>query len=251
VIIRPAGADLLCIRQPDHAALAARIAASWCADGLPDRPTHPLVLRATARHDIGWEDEDAAPRVDPATGHPFDFIGSPLEVRQRLWPRAVARLATDDAYVAALVAQHALTVYRRFERDPAWRAFFADLERRRDDLVVEAAAPGAGTAGRAPVDIRGFLADYTIVGLCDLFSLIFCSGWREPYLMEGYTAILVGDRLTVSPDPFGGLAVPLAVTARRIRARRHESDADLRAALEAAPATVLTGVAIGGPAPIS
>ena len=51
--------------------------------------------------------------------------------------------------------------------------------------------------------------------------------------------------IRVTPDPFGGRAVPLAVTARRIPARRYASDADLRDAVAAAPPVMLRGVAQG------
>jgi hypothetical protein len=239
MIVRPDGSNLLLIRQPDHAALAGRIMTAWRADGFPTRATRDRVLDATHRHDIGWEPEDVAPRVDPATGAPYDFINAPLAQRQGLWPRAIDRLTPEDPYVAALVAQHALTVYRRYEHEPDWREFFRTLQERRDDLFAKYPAP----------DGLDFLSDYTIVGLGDLFSLIFCNGWPEPYLMESYQAILQGDRLTIAPDPFEGASVPLMVEARRVPARPYASDADLRATLADAPTVRLTGVAVGAPLP--
>jgi hypothetical protein len=239
MIVRDEGSHLVCVTQPDHAALAGRLIEAWLADGFPDRPTRARVLRATTLHDIGWEEEDAAPRVNPETGHPFDFISSPADLRQRLWPRAVDSLARDDAYVAALVAQHALTVYRRYQHDPAWREFFPRLERMRDDLYAE-------------VPFTSFLQDYSLVGIGDLFSLVFCNGWTDPHLIEGYQAILRGDVLTIAPDPFGGLAVPFDVPARRLPARRYASDTELREAWAAAPESTLTGIAVGRPAlPVS
>jgi hypothetical protein len=159
-----------------------------------------------------------------------------LSVRQGVWPRAIDRLAVEDYYVAALVAQHALTVYRRYSGDPDWQPFFQQMELRRDDLV-------------APDALPTFLQDYTIVGVGDLFSLIFCTGWREPYLMESYQAILHGDCLRIAPDPFEGATVPLDVEARRIPARVYTSDADLRATLTEAPIVRLSGTAAGAPLP--
>jgi hypothetical protein len=238
MIVRPDGDAWLCITQPDHARLSGVLMAHWCADGFPERLTRARVLDATARHDLGWAVEDAAPRIDPDRGEPYDFVSAPVAVRQAIWPRAVAALAREDTYVAALVAQHALTVYRRYQHDPAWREFFPRLEALRDDLVAETTPEGR----------TSFLLDYTIVGLGDLCSLIFCNGWPEPYLMEGYRAILTGDRLTLSPDPFGGLAVPFEVPARRVPRRRYRSDDEFRDTLAGAPLVTLTGMAIGGPA---
>jgi hypothetical protein len=241
MIVRPDGPDhLLLIRQPDHAELAGRIMTAWRADKFSERPTRERALRATSQHDVGWitglDGGDDAPRVNPETGAPFGFVDAPLSVRQGVWPRAIDKLAAEDTYVAALVAQHALTVYRRYSGDPEWQPFFRQMELRRDDLV-------------APDAFSTFLLDYTIVGLGDLFSLIFCSGWRDPYLMESYQAILHGDCLRIAPDPFEGATVPLDVEARRIPARAYRSDADLRATLVEAPIVRLAGTATGAPLP--
>jgi hypothetical protein len=234
MIVRHVEGRLLCLTQPDHAALAGRLAEAWTADGVPNRPTRDRLITAITRHDVGWTSEDEAPRFDAATHGPCGFVAAPLEVRQGAFVRGVEALAGDDSYVAALVAQHGLTVYRRFQHDPAWRSFFPDLERRRDDLFA--------AGGPAPF---GFLRDYTLLGLCDLFSLVFCNGWREPHLMEGYEAILEGDRLLVTPDPFGGAEIELAVPARALPLRPYWSQADLDAAWTEAAQTTLTGRAVG------
>jgi hypothetical protein len=245
MIVRHDSADLVCITQPDHAALAGRLIEAWCADGFPTRPTRARVVRATSLHDTGWEDIDAAPQVDLDTGAPFDFLSAPVDLRQSLWPRAVTTLAQDDPYIAALVAQHALTVYRRHQHDPVWRSFFPRLERLRDDLYDEARQ-------RATAPLTSFLQDYSLVGIGDLCSLVFCNGWTEPHLIEGYQAILRGSVLTIAPDPFGGLAVPFDVRARRLPARRYRSDTELQDAWAAATPVTLTGLAVGEPAmPVS
>ncbi len=238
MIVRQTEGRLLCLSQPDHAALAGQLAAAWVADGLPGRPTRDLVVEAVRVHDIGWTTEDRLPRFDPATHGPHGFITAPLDVRQAAFPRGVEMLAAGHAYVAALVAQHGLTVYRRFQHDPAWVGYFPALERRRDDLFGRVSAE----TGTAPLT---FLQDYTVLGLCDLFSLVFCNGWREPHRMEGYEAVLEGDRLVVTPDPFGGSTVALDVPARALPGRPYWSQADLDAAWAEAEPARLTGCAIG------
>jgi Protein of unknown function (DUF3891) len=238
MILRRDGADWLYINQVDHSRLAGRLMDAWKADGFPARPTRARALRATSEHDLGWQTPDAAPVVTPQ-GAPADFTTVPLDIKQPPFGRAVAALETEDPYVAALVAQHAITVYRRYAADPAWHDFFRHLEARRDDLVATA----------APAGLDSFLLDYAIVGLGDLFSLVFCNGWPDPYLMESYQAILRDDRLTISPDPFDGATVALEVVARRIPARTYASDQDLRDTLAQAASLPLTGVAIGAPLP--
>src|SRR5262249_51963104 len=254
MIIRRFDADLLLIAQVDHAALAGRIMAAWRVDGFPGRPTRARVLEATSRHDLGWQIVDAAPSVDPETGTPYEFVNAPLDVRQGVWVRALEQLAPQDSYVAALVAQHALAVYRRFASTPGWEAFFPGIERRRDDLL---AAHG--------MSLDTLLTDYVFVGMGDLWSLVFCSGWQEPYVRDGYRAMLHdstipreradagvvhGGRLEITPDPFEGAALPLDVPAWRVPARRYTSDADLRETVARAPIVHLTGVA-GAAASIS
>jgi hypothetical protein len=234
MIVRHAGDRLLCLTQPDHAALAGRLAEAWMADGVPTRPTRSRLLAAVASHDVGWTDEDRAPRFDSQSHGPHGFVTAPLEVRQGAFVRGVEMLAGGDPYVAALVAQHGLTVYRRYQHDPDWQAFFPGLERRRDDLVA--------ANGHAPF---GFLQDYTVLGLCDLFSLVFCNGWREPHLMEGYEVVLERDRLVVTPDPFGGAEIEFDVPARALPLRPYWSQADLDAAWAAAVPTTLPGRAVG------
>jgi hypothetical protein len=249
MIVRRTDFDLLLITQPDHAALAGRIMEAWRADGLPDRPTRAAVLGATHVHDLGWTPLDAEPRVDPDSGAPYEFTNAPLADRQELWPRAIDEIAPQDPYVAALVAQHALTVYRRFAPTPGWEEFFPAMEQIRDDLftsLIVRSAERSEFGGDFP-GLDQFLQDYALVGLGDLFSLIFCNGWTDPYLQESYQAILQGETLTISPDPFDGATVPLAVPARRVPARRYVSDADLRDTLASAPIVHLTGTAVGAP----
>jgi hypothetical protein len=249
MIVRHLDSDLLLIAQADHAALAARIMASWRADGFRGWPTRGRVLEATRQHDIGWQTEDAAPRIDPETGFPYDAVNAPIEARQGAWPRAIDRLAPDDPYVGALVAHHAWTVYRRFAAAPDWEEFFSHMERRRDALLATQESC-----------LDTFVRDYAIVGMGDRWSLLFCYGWREPNLREGYRAMLLNSakrqeqldagivdagRLEITPDPFDGGSVPLDVSAWRIAARRYRSDTDLRDTLACAPIVHLTGTAIG------
>ena len=116
-------AERLFITQPDHARLAAEAIARWHDDGFATHPRRDVILLAAREHDNGWLEEDEATYLDP-DGVPLDFVSAPLEVRQRLWPRAVDRVAVRDPYAAALIAQHAITVYAHYGNEPGWTAFF-------------------------------------------------------------------------------------------------------------------------------
>jgi hypothetical protein len=242
------GSSLLFITQPDHAALASRMMTAWRGEGFLARHTRQAVLYATKEHDVGWTEEDLAPRVDASSGRPFDFINLPRDARQAVWRRALPRLAATSTYVAALVAQHALTIYRRHRMDPAWSTFFADMEAARDAWYMAGIRPDGTSGGPLdpPVHERlSFLQDYALVRLGDLLSLTFCLRWTAPQEFEGYSIWAEGDAVQVSPDPFEGAVVPIEVSARRLPRREFSSDEDLRSALAGAPPEPLTGRLVG------
>ena len=121
MIVRPFADRLELITQPDHARLA-RTIMDHCVP-LQNRTRRDAILLAISEHDSGWAGPDAAPVVNPATGRVFDFMNAPPGVRQAVWPRSIAALE-GDPWAAALVAQHALTVYDRFRSDRDWTSFF-------------------------------------------------------------------------------------------------------------------------------
>ena len=226
IIRRLAETDLF-ITQPDHAHLAERVM-RWCV-ALSDHPRRLSVLRAVREHDNGWAEPDAAPLIDPATGEPFDFIHVPAEVRQDVWPRGITRLV-DDPWSAALVAQHAVVVYDRYRGDPAWHRFFPAMEAQRDALVQ-------ASGGR----IEDLVADYRLVRLGDLISLMFCTGWTEPQQFEEWTITRADDDVVIHPNPFGGEVLAIDVPARQLPHRTYRSDEELRQALSTAASTVHRG----------
>ncbi len=239
MIVRADGDGLVLVTQPDHAALAAAFLEQWRADGLPVHPLHADIILATRHHDIGWAAEDVAPRVNTDTGDPFDFITMPDPVRQSVWPRALDLLA-DTPYQAALVAQHALTLFRRYDTDPSWQRFLRAMEAHRDALfrACQDTMPGA--------NLPSFLQAYAWLSIADLLSLIVCSGWTDTFDADQYRAVRQGDVLTVSPDPFGGVVVPYRVAGRRLERRRYRSDDDLRDAYACADTEWTTGTVVGG-----
>jgi hypothetical protein len=235
MIVRPADGVLQAITQPDHAALAGRIMSHWTA--LADHPRRAPILLAVAEHDNGWQEPDAAPLIDPASGRVADFMTAPIAVRQGVWPRAVARLASDP-WAAGLVAQHAAFVYSRFRGDPAWAGFFAEMEASRDAHV---------RAGSRRLD--ELFEDYAFVRLGDLISLTFCAGWTDEQDHAGYRVRRDGAHLTVTPDPFDRRTIAFDIQARELPDRRFDSDEDLRRTLAAAPVVTLNGTVSSLPAP--
>ena len=226
MIVRTDETKIQLITQPDHAHLARRV--MECCASLRMHPRRASILHAVGEHDNGWTEEDEAPVIDAMTGEILDFIHAPVAVRQRVWPRAVARLA-DDPWTAALVAQHALTAYDRYRQDPEWTEFFDRMTALRDDLVR--------ASGGALADL---LEDYLYVRLGDLISLSFCLGRSGEQQFADYTIQSSGDgRVLVSPDLFGGATVPMDVTARELPKQGFATEEELHRAFgQAGPVTL-------------
>lgn len=231
MIVRAAGEVVQLMTQPDHAHLARTIMEHCVA--LAARPRREAILHAIGEHDNGWAEEDAAPTVNPDTGHVADFVSVRLGVRHAVWPRGIARLA-DDPWAAALVAQHALTVYDRFRTEAAWTPFFTEVAAARDAML---------RASGLPLD--ALVADYPFVRLADLISLTFCTGWREEQRFADWTVQLSGTRVVVTPDAFGWAEIPIEISAREIRSQPFRSDAEVRDALNEAKTRTLRGEVSG------
>jgi hypothetical protein len=233
MIVRRADDKVQLITQPDHAHLA-RTIMERCVE-LAARPRRAAILHAVGEHDRAWAAYDAAPTVNPATGYVADFVGVPLGVRQGVWPRTIEQLA-DDPWAAALVAHHAATVYGRFRPLAEWASFFAEMEATRDALLA--------ASGLTLDDLQ---ADYPFLRLGDLISLAFCTGSTDEQRYAQWTLQPSATRIGVTPDPFGGSVVALEIQARELPFQPFRSDAELRAALSAAPTTTLRGEVAGRP----
>jgi hypothetical protein len=237
MIVRHTAGLLHLITQPDHAALARRVMEHWRS--LDHHPRRASVLLAIGEHDNGWQEPDSAPTIDPATGRVHDFINAPIAVRQDVWPRAVERLS-HDPWAAALVAEHAVTVYGRFRQDAEWDRFFSEMEAMRDRLIA--------TATQSSQQLE---EDYPFVRIGDLISLVFCNQWQQETYRD-WMFRLDGDRVLVTPDlsdgasakadGFGGADVPIEITAIELDDRPFASDAELRNAMQRAPRISLRGV---------
>ncbi len=232
MIVRAADGLLHLISQPDHAALARRIMERWAP--LHGAERRQSVLLAVEEHDNGWQELDTNPALDPGTGKILDFITIPTPAKQAVWPRGIARLAPQDPWAAALVAQHALIIYERFREDQEWTDFFEAISATRDTLVSE--------SGRTTAQL---VHDYGYVRIGDLLSLVFCNQWQEPQSYDRWAFRLDGATVRVTPDGFDARDVPIAVTAREIRDVPYQSDLELQAAIRTAPWITLHGVVSG------
>jgi hypothetical protein len=231
VIIQARDATLLLVTQPDHAALSGRIMEQWRDGGFPSHPRRESILLAIREHDNGWQEVDRAPLFDASTHGLLDFASAPAGVRRAIWPRGVNRLA-GDPWAAALVAQHAVHVYRHYRGDPRWAPFFQELEALRRAHLARARG----------LTFDDLLADYFFVRMGDLLSLTFCNGWQEAPEQPGYAICFSDSRLIVTPDPFAGRTIAFSAPARALPQRPFESEQEARDLFLAAPVNPLEGV---------
>lgn len=241
MIIQAAGPGALLITQPDHAALSARIMTAWRDRDFDRHPRRSSVLLAIGQHDNGWREVDAAPVLD-TSGRMLDFMNVPADTRRAIWPRGVRRLVSNP-WAAALVAQHAVHVYRHYRDEGEWAPFFSELESSRDEHVRRAAA--SQPRNETALDLDVLLDDYFFVRMGDLLSLTFCNGWTEAPDELGYDIRCNGQTLSVCPDPFGRSEFAIEVTARELPRTGFESPAEAARAFDSAPAAPYRGVARG------
>lgn len=229
MIVRPLATEWLVVAQADHARLAAEMLALLRLPELVDHPRRAALLRAVAEHDNGWWEEDAAPRLDAASGGPLDFRRLPEAPRRELWRRAVERHAAADPYVAALVAGHALRLHATLA-GAEWEALRAGLATRRDELLAAAGA----SAGEAAADDRW-------LARADALALAAATG--EAGLLAGFggdgALAASADEVEIRLAPFDWAgATRFALPARRLprRPKRgYASAVELGLALVTAP----------------
>jgi len=234
MIVRGDGSRLQLITQPDHAHLARRIM-ERCVP-LATHPRRDIILHAIEQHDNGWLEEDAAPRVSPATGEIVDFINAPADVRHRVWTRGVSRLA-DVPWAAALVAQHAIVIYDRYHGEGSWAPFFRTIHDLREEMRAK--------SGYSFDELE---SDYWFVRLADLISLAFCMGLSGEQQWGRSSVRLSDSRVFVAPDVFGGSEISFDIVARAIANQSFRSDDELRRALSHAVPATLRGTVTGAPA---
>jgi Protein of unknown function (DUF3891) len=159
----------------------------------------------------------------------------PDEDRRGVWPRGVQRLAATP-YSAALVAQHAVHIYRRYREDTAWIPFFIEMEAWRDYFIQQ----------ERSATMDELLRDYRFLRIGDLASLTFCNGWSEAPDETGHAVTFDNEHLAISPDPFAGERLSFAINARQLPATRFGSAREAAAVYNDSPTVTLT-VTVSGP----
>lgn len=251
MIVGADAATFTIVRQVDHQTQCASMAAAWGNERFARLDHWQALEAATACHDEGWRNWDAAPCVDEA-GMPVDFPDLDRTVHMALFRRGIAAAVDTDHRAGLVVCMHGRGLYEkrlgldgpapaRAERRPAERAFIEDHERLQHALEARL-GPGSPTWAWAA---------YRLLQAWDVISLYLTwrglrggTEWVLPQVPTGpaddrgramRVSPLGPEVCTLDPWPFTSERVELPVSRRVIPRRRYADDADLRATLDAAP----------------
>jgi Protein of unknown function (DUF3891) len=97
------------IRQEDHALVSGQMAHAWGAPGFEIAGPHHLVTVAAALHDVGWQEVDDSPRLNPATHVPYNVFDYPTPDKLDFFPRGVDQAERVHPLVGLLDSLHYAT----------------------------------------------------------------------------------------------------------------------------------------------
>jgi hypothetical protein len=252
--------------QIDHADLAGQFATHW-GNTIFARPMPlPALQIASTRHDNGWRHWDLNPKIDPATGHPIDFMHMDVSEHTNLYRKGISEVIATDPYAGLLVSMHGCGLYnsRYGTMDvpglesysaqdlPIVKAFISEHEAKQHALKVQ-----LREAGQLQDETfeRQLWTNYQLLQIWDRLSLYFCL-----HDLATATALILGpvpmdyagqvtnlqvtpqsgNSVTISPYPFALSPLTFTLIMRDIPDCKYASDSDLRDALHAAIPQVLS-----------
>jgi hypothetical protein len=250
VIVRREKGVLELYRQDDHATAAARLAQAYGAEGFVVAEPRATLVRIVSLHDRGWVGADAAPKVDPRTARPRDFLHTPAEEAVAIWSESI-RLAAEavgplggaivskhfDRLAAAAVGSSSQSAENKFflrrfqsrqaELQAGWRTALNQLS----------TPPEAQAVGVAAALLQG----------CDMFSVFLLLGAGAKDLRPEPCSLGRGlnpvafriawpeeRAVSIAPWPFRSRAIQLEIPCRRVPDYAYDNDEDVRRAVAAA-----------------
>jgi hypothetical protein len=263
MILQDQGAQLVVIRQTDHARLAGFFARQW-GNSLFTKP-EPVesFCVAAEEHDNGWLEWELLPSIDPATFLPYTFMSIPTEEHIAVYERGLERLIKADRYAGLLGCTHCEQLYDRTHATiPGYSAkyvkademkpvdtFMEQLRLQKLRLKVDLRAQ---PEMKPFIDERLLSANAQRLEALDRLSLYFCMAPREASIIEsvpvdnaGSEADLIvtpdqgSDAFTLSPYPFRRDPLEFGVLARFVPKRRYPDDAELQRTLTPAPYSMI------------
>lgn len=243
--------DWLIIAQVEHARLAGELARVWGNDRVASLAAFPTLVWGVEHHDDGWQEWDDAPRLKPATGFPRSFLEMRMRDSTAIWSRSIA-VCSADPLAGIAVSRHFCHLANQAQN--SGRADADDRESidrfLREQAAVQARLVDAARSNKAAETNRDFEQScdlgFRTVRFFDLMSLWLCCAERhqpEPLVAPMGEAVKLIPRdpaqIVIEPYPLCVDSLRLETPVRRLAARRYANDAELQAALRAAPIEVL------------
>ena len=256
----PQGAARLAITMDEHTALAGAFARAFGNANFEPVEPREFMLYVISQHDKGWAAFDAAPKIDPRTGLPYNLVDTPAEDITRTSSASPDFHEKHHPYAALISSMHSWGLYNgRYgtsdkvlidtipaaERHLAERMLEGELKRQARLKAELAKDPEA----RAWIDERHLFQNYRQLQFFDTFALYFNrdhEGARKeatfphvPMSAERDTTITVRPLepgvYGVSPYPFSDDHAEFAFSGRYVQPIAKGSDGDFSAMLRATP----------------
>jgi hypothetical protein len=226
MIIQRHPSGTVAIRQADHAAFAAFLLEHWSDHNFPKNPLRDDIILATREHDSGWREFDAAPRIDPNTHLPVNFISIEAEEAHDIWRKSAMKYLETNPFVALLITHHAYAINEVAHRRAAvWKPFFTELAQLRAELRIK--------LGMTQNEVE---SSYSFLRMADWFSLAICMshefGLEKPEKYGGYLSRREGDRYLFRPYPFDERELVYELPVYRMKEKGYKDTAAVRADLK-------------------
>lgn len=232
----------------EHARIAGELARAWGNGRFVSLAALPTILWAVEHHDDGWRDWDLAPRLNPATGIPRSFMEMTMRDSTAIWTNSISHCSSQPLAEIA-VSRHFTHLAEQVRNGGRTDAddldavdrFLRDQDNESGDLALKLRRPEDQTA----IEACDFA--FRAVRFFDAVSLWLCCAERHaPEQMtapDGESIRLVPKgawHVAIDPYPLGIEGPRFQTFARRVAARRYETDDDFLATFNAAPFELLS-----------
>lgn len=164
------------ITQPAHALLAGCMAESWGNKQFPEAAPYGEVCMAAKIHDIGWQEWELAPTLNPETGRPHGFDEMPDEAHLAIWTESCRMSVTLSRHIGLLVSLHHSGLYAMYnEKRPIPTAAMVRFRNEQQQFQSSLLDSLRADAARAPwCDPEVLQRNQGIIRACDALSLFLC-----------------------------------------------------------------------------
>ena len=240
MIVHRVGDAAEIVMQVDHSLVAGSLASLW--PGLEPRES---VLTAATLHDAGWRSWEAAPRLDPETGRPQNFLRVDIDLHLQFYEAGIAEVTARNRYAGMLVGKHLAGIYRqRYGTQAALRMTrAADAQAKIDEFVARIEERFLALQRELGVSDQEFWRNYVLLQVFDRLSLWLCRG--DPAGTGSMRIVLPDDGelaveptaggCSLSPWPFESARAGISVPVRVVPLTGYANDADCAARVLAAP----------------